>query len=263
MWTDSHCHLHDEEEPEAGVARAAAADVDRLVFIGTGEASSRRALALASEHNGEHGVTLCAAIGQHPHDAKHGTVSITELATELASSGALGRTGGVVAIGECGLDYHYDLSARDAQRRVFAEQIALARELNLTLVVHTREAWEDTFSVLAEAGVPDRLIIHCFTGGANEARRCLDLGAYLSFSGIVTFKNADDVREAALLCPGDRLLTETDAPYLAPVPHRGRQNEPAFVGIVGEALAGLRGVAPAVLAMQSSENATQAFALPA
>ena len=131
----------------------------------------------------------------------------------------------VVAVGECGLDYHYDHSPRDVQREVFAAQIALAHAHDLALVIHTREAWDDTFDILAAEGVPERTVFHCFTGGPDEARRCLDLGAYLSFSGIVTFPTADDVRAAAALCPLDRLLVETDAPYLAPVPHRGERNE--------------------------------------
>ncbi|HVB05932.1 MAG TPA: TatD family hydrolase [Acidimicrobiales bacterium] len=262
MWTDSHCHVHDEEAPAETVARAVAAGVDRMIFIGTGESSSARALDLAGELGGA-GATLYATLGQHPHDASRGTTAIAALADELAASGRLGVIGGAVAIGECGLDYHYDLSAREAQRRAFAEQIAIARAHDLAVVVHTREAWDDTFGVLAEAGVPERLVIHCFTGGPGEARRCLELGAYLSFSGIVTFKNAGEVREAAVLCPADRLLTETDAPYLAPVPHRGRPNEPAFVTVVGEALAALRGASPEALAATSAENATRAFALPA
>ena len=120
---------------------------------------------------------------------------------------------------------------------MFAEQIALAHRHDLALVIHTREAWPETFDVLAAEGVPERTVFHCFTGGADEATRCLDLGGHLSFSGIVTFKTADDVREAAALCPLDRLLVETDAPYLAPVPHRGQTNRPALVPVVGAAVA--------------------------
>src|SRR5207247_6726364 len=130
------------------------------------------------------------------------------------------------------------------QRSVFAQQIALAFERNLALVVHTREAWDDTFDILESEGVPPRTVLHCFTGGPDEARRGLDVGAYLSFSGIVTFKGADDVRAAAALCPLDRLLVETDAPYLAPVPHRGQPNRPAWVRVVGEAVAAVRGCPP-------------------
>jgi len=132
----------------------------------------------------------------------------------------------VVGIGECGLDYHYDFSPRPAQREAFAAQVALANSSGLALVVHTRAAWDDTFDILQAQGVPERTVFHCFTGGAHEARRALDLGAWLSFSGIVTFKNATDIREAAALCPLDRLLVETDSPYLAPVPYRGQPNRP-------------------------------------
>jgi TatD DNase family protein len=165
----------------------------------------------------------------------------------------------VVGVGECGLDYHYEHSPREVQMPAFAEQIALAKEHGLTLVVHTRDAWADTWDILDAEGAPENTIIHCFTGGPEEARGCLDRGAYLSFSGIVTFKNAAELREAAVLCPMDRMLVETDAPFLAPVPHRGRPNEPAHVGIVGTAIADLRGIAPAELAAATSTNALRAF----
>ena len=165
----------------------------------------------------------------------------------------------VVGIGECGLDYHYDHSPRPIQREAFALQIELARIHGLALVVHTREAWDDTFDLLAANGVPDRTIIHCFTGGPDEARRCLDLGASLSFSGVVTFKNAADVREAAALCPMDRLLVETDSPFLTPVPHRGSPNEPSRVPLVGAAIAQVKGVETAVVASTSTANARRAF----
>jgi TatD DNase family protein len=165
----------------------------------------------------------------------------------------------VIAIGECGLDYYYEHSPRDVQMKAFAEQIALAKEHNMTLVIHTRDAWQDTFDVLDAEGMPSHTIIHCFTGGPDEARQCLDRGAYLSFSGIVTFKNATELREAAVLCPNDRVLVETDSPFLAPVPHRGRPNEPAHVGLVGTAIADLRGQDPAEFARQTTANALAAF----
>ncbi len=168
-----------------------------------------------------------ATVGLHPHDASDGVDTILDLVDRPR----------VVAIGECGLDYHYDHSGRDVQREAFAAQVRLAHARDLALVIHTREAWEDTWAVLEHEGVPSRTVFHCFTGGADEARRSLDLGAWLSFSGIVTFKTADDVRAAARLCPLDRLLVETDSPYLAPVPHRGRTNTPSFVPLVGAAVA--------------------------
>ncbi len=198
-----------------------------------------------------------ATMGVHPHEAVHGVAGLED---ELAD--ALGRAPGVVvAVGECGLDFHYDHSPRDAQRAVFAAQVALARRLDLTLVVHSRQAWDDTLDVLGSEGPPQRTVLHCFTGGPDEARRCLDLGAFLSFSGIVTFKGAQDVRDAAALCPADRLLVETDAPFLAPVPHRGKQNRPAWVVAVGEAVAEVRGVAPSELARSCTAATRAAFAL--
>ena len=143
--------------------------------------------------------------------------------------------------------------------RVFAEQIALAKQHDLTLVIHTRDAWEDTYAVLDAEGMPKNTIIHCFSGGPVEAQACLDRGAYLSFSGIVTFKTAQELREAALLCPLDKILIETDSPFLAPIPHRGRPNEPAHVGLVGTAIADLRGLDVAKFASITSANALAAF----
>jgi TatD DNase family protein len=145
------------------------------------------------------------------------------------------------------------------QRDAFALQIELAHRHGLALVIHTREAWDDTFDLLGAHGVPERTIVHCFTGGPDEARRCLDLGASLSFSGVVTFKNAGDVREAAALCPLDRLLVETDSPFLTPVPHRGTPNEPSRVPLVGAAIAQVKGIETAEVAEASTVNARRAF----
>ena len=143
-------------------------------------------------------------------------------------------------VGECGLDYFYDHSPRPEQRVAFAAQIQLAHERSLPLVIHTRDAWEETFDILDAEGVPERTIFHCFTGGPAEARQCLQRGAYLSFSGIVTFKTATELHDAARLCPLERMLVETDSPYLAPVPHRGKANQPAYVTHVVQALSDLR-----------------------
>ena len=151
--------------------------------------------------------------------------------------------GSLVAVGECGLDYHYEHSPREAQRAAFAAQIALAHEYGLALVIHARDAWDDLFDVLAAERVPERTVLHCFTGGPDEVDRCLRAGMYVSFSGIVTFKNAADVRAAAARCPLERLLVETDSPFLAPVPHRGRTNEPSYLPFVGEADRGGQGAA--------------------
>jgi TatD DNase family protein len=221
-----------------------------MVSVGTDAAQSAAAIEVARTHD-----DVWATVGLHPHDAVEGVDTITPL---LGPSLAADR---IVAIGECGLDYHYDHSPRDVQRSAFAAQIALAHEHDLALVIHTREAWDDTWSVLEAEGVPERTVFHCFTGGAEEARRCLDLGASLSFSGIVTFKTAADVREAAQLCPLDRLLVETDAPYLAPVPHRGRTNEPAFVPVVGAAVAAAKGLDVQVVEAATWNNTGVIFRL--
>jgi TatD DNase family protein len=224
-WVDSHCHLEPEDARQT-IDEARAAGVTRMIVVGCDRESSITASRLAVEHD-----EVDATVGLHPHEARHGVDTIVDLID-----------GETLAIGECGLDYHYDHSPRDVQREAFAAQVALANDHGLPLVIHTREAWDDTFDVLAAAGVPERVVFHCFTGGADEARRALDLGAFLSFSGIITFNGADDVRDAARLCPDDRLLIETDSPYLAPVPHRGRRNRPALLPVVGAHLADLRQV---------------------
>jgi TatD DNase family protein len=247
FWTDDHCHLPDNlEAARAEVSEAAESGVTRMVTIGTTVEHSRAAIAVARALDG-----VWATAGVHPHDAKDGIEGLEALLAEPE----------VVGVGECGLDYHYDHSPRDVQRDVFARQIALAHAHDLALVIHTREAWDDTFAMLAEHGTPRRTVFHCFTGGADEATRALDLGAYLSFSGIVTFPSADDVRAAAAICPLDRLLVETDAPYLTPVPHRGRPNRPAFVTLVGEAIATLRDVPIDQIAAVTWANASALFGL--
>ena len=246
-WTDTHCHTQ-EQMVETGsdelLHRARRAGVERFIVIGTDADTSAQAVQIAAQHP-----DVWATIGLHPHDATKGTDSIAHLATSPR----------VVAVGECGLDYHYENSPREVQLPVFAEQIALAHDNGLSLVVHTRDAWDDTYAIFDEHGLPENTVIHCFSGGPEEARQCLDRGAYLSFSGIVTFKNANDLREAAKYCPLDRLLIETDSPFLAPVPHRGRPNEPAHVGIVGTAIADLRGHDVRDFARVTSANALAAF----
>ena len=233
-WADSHCHLPYEGmgDPAEVIEAARAAGVVRLLTVGTDAEQSAAAVAVAEAHEG-----VWASAGLHPHDAKNGLDGIVELLARPS----------VVAVGECGLDYHYDHSPRPVQREVFAAQVALAHDRGLALVIHTREAWADTWDILAAEGVPERTVFHCFTGGPDEARRCLELGAHLSFSGIVTFKAAGDVREAAALCPLDRVLVETDSPFLAPVPHRGQRNQPAYVPLVGAAVAAAKGVDVAVV----------------
>jgi TatD DNase family protein len=165
----------------------------------------------------------------------------------------------VVGVGETGFDFHYLHSPADEQETAFRAQIRLAKRLELALVVHSRDAWHDTFRVLADERPPPRTVLHCFTGGPGEARRALDLGAYLSYSGIVTFPDADDVRAAAAVTPLDRLLVETDAPYLAPVPRRGRENEPGLVTLVGAAVGAVARQADAEIAERTAANAAAAF----
>lgn len=246
-WTDTHCHIHDDKMATTvadTLAHARERGVERFVVIGTDAPTCEAAISIAAEFD-----DVWATVGLHPHDATQGVESITPYISRDR----------VVAIGECGLDYYYEHSPRDVQMKAFAEQIALAKEHDLTLVIHTRDAWKDTFDVLDAEGMPANTIIHCFTGGPDEARECVKRGAYLSFSGIVTFKNASDVREAALHCPLERILVETDSPFLAPVPYRGQPNEPAHVGVVGTAIADLRGHDVADFARQTTANALRAF----
>lgn len=236
---------------DATIAEAQGAGVARMVTIGTDSVTSAQGLVLAGRHPG----VVWATVGLHPHDADQGLDQIVDLAAEHAASPA------VVAIGECGLDYHYDHSPRAVQREVFAAQVALARETGLALVIHARDAWHDVFDILDAEGVPESTVLHCFTGGPEQARGCLDRGLHLSFSGIVTFRNASEVREAAALCPDDRLLVETDSPYLAPVPHRGKANRPALLPLVGEGVAAARGVPTELVAEVTWDNAARVYGL--
>ena len=246
---DSHCHVYDDRMPGGtteALDAARAAGVTGMVAVGCDRATSEAAIAVAADHD-----DVWATVGLHPHEAKFGVDTIVDL---------LGRPG-VVAVGEAGLDYFYDHSPREVQREAFAAQIQLAHERALPLVIHTRDAWDDTFDVLDAEGTPAGTIFHCFTGGSDEARRCLDVGAHISFSGIVTFKSAADVQAAARLVPTDRMLIETDAPYLAPVPHRGRPNQPAFVAHTARFIADLRDVPLADLAATTDRNARSVFGL--
>ena len=248
-WIDDHCHL-DREPARAAeqIAAAAAAGVERLITVGCDLGQSADYIDLARRHPG----VVWATVGVHPHEASTGIGGLEALLVEPE----------VVAVGECGLDFHYDHSPRDQQADVFAAQIALARQHDLALVIHTREAWPETFAILEDVGVPARTVFHCFTGGPDEARRCLDLGAVLSFSGIVSFPSATDLHAAAQLCPLDRLLVETDSPYLAPVPHRGQPNRPAWVVDVAVAVATLKAVPLADVAQATWDTACVTYGLP-
>lgn len=225
-----------------GVARDH--NVAGMVTVGCDRPTSLAAIATAGEYE-----DVWATVGLHPHDASHGVDTIVDL---------LGHPG-VVAVGEAGLDYYYEHSPRDVQRQAFAEQIQLAHQHGLPLVIHSRDAWDDTFDVLAAEGTPERTVFHCFTGGADEARRCLETGAFVSFSGIVTFKSATDVQAAAQLVPLERILVETDAPYLAPIPYRGKPNQPAYVSWTAQFVADLRDMPIGMLAWATTANAGVMF----
>jgi TatD DNase family protein len=248
MWVDSHCHLP-ADAAEAGpiLERARGGGVEWLVCVGTDLETSRAAVAHAGRHDDVH-----ATVGLHPHDADR-------LEDEWAALVELANDPHVVAIGEAGFDLHYLHSPLEDQEAAFRAQIQLAHATDRALVIHSREAWDHTFRVLEEEGVPPRTVFHCFTGGPDEARRALELGTYLSFSGIVTFKSADDVRAAAELAPLDRVLVETDAPYLAPVPHRGSTNESAFVALVGAGVAAARDEPVAAIADATRATAAAVF----
>ncbi len=246
MWVDAHCHLQ-LAGGEEHLVRARAAGVDWMVCVGTDLETSEAALTLADTHP-----DVYATVGLHPHDA-------SKLARQWGMLEPLAVSDACIAIGECGFDLFYEHSPLDEQEMAFRFQIRLARHTGKPLVIHSRDAWDDTFRVLDDEGVPERTIFHCFTGGPDEARSAIERGCYLSFSGIVSFKNADALRAAAAIAPADRILVETDSPFLAPEPFRGRPNEPAFVVEVGAALARARGVEPEEIAELTRANAARAF----
>jgi len=245
-WVDSHCHLQLAGGDEH-VARARAAGVEWMVCVGTDLETSQAALTLADRHP-----DVYAAVGLHPHDA-------SKLGAEWGLLEPLCVSDACVAIGECGFDLFYEHSPRDEQETAFRFQIRLAHHAHKPLVIHSRDAWDDTFRVLDDERVPERTIFHCFTGGPEEAAAAIERGCYLSFSGIVSFKNAEALRDAARLVPADRMLVETDSPFLTPEPYRGRENEPALVVTVGAALARARGVEPEEIAELTRVNAVRAF----
>ena len=250
---DSHTHIDMPQfdgDREAVVARARQAGVETMLLVGgvDEEAGHRRALRVAES------LGFPASAGLHPHEARLATEAVYD---ELRS---LAREGRVVAIGEIGLDFHYDHSPRDQQREAFRRQVRLAREVGKPLVIHTREADEETAALLEDEGAKEvGGVIHCFTGGAELARRALALGFYISFSGIVAFPRAEVIQEVARTVPLDRLLVETDSPFLAPPPHRGKRNEPAFVVEVARFVAGLRGQPLEEVARAASQNFERLF----
>ena len=243
-WFDNHCHL--PENPEEEILRARKELVVGFVNVGTDLETSRMAKEKAKIFP-----DVWSTAGVHPHEARKGIEGIKDLL----------KDSNVVAVGEAGLDYHYDHSPREDQNRVFAEHIEMAHTSNLPLVIHTREAWEETFKILDSEGVPESTVFHCFTGGKDEAKECLKRGAYLSFSGIITFKKSELLREAASECPLDRAMIETDSPYLTPVPFRGKKNEPANVVLVGKELANLQDKPLEEIATATTQNALDFYGL--
>lgn len=250
-WIDGHCHLDMVDQTDLVLGSLRGVGVIGVVTIGTDLESSRTALELARAHD-----QVWTTAGLHPHDASVGMDGLRDLV-----EGALEADDPLVAIGECGLDYHYDNSPRQAQRDVFAQHVAMANEFDLPLVVHTRDAWDDTFDILDSESVPVRTVIHCFTGGPDEALACLERGAFLSISGIVTFRNASDVRDAVRVAPIDRLIAETDSPFLTPVPHRGKPNTPLMVPLVGAALADIKEVSVEHMAEVTTATASAFYGL--
>jgi TatD DNase family protein len=244
---DSHVHLDDEQfrsDLEGVFARAREQRITRMLTIGTGDGPPKLdcAVEIASRFPG-----VSATVGVHPHEA-----SKVDAGTFDQLRGLL-REPSVVALGEIGLDYHYDLSPREAQREVFAEQMRIAREAKKPIIIHTREAWADTVELIRrEWRGPG--IVHCFTGDEQQAREALDLGFLLAFGGMVTFKTAEAIRQAAAIVPDDRLLVETDAPYLAPIPYRGKRNEPAFMIETVRKLAEIRGTSVERIAEITTAN---------
>jgi TatD DNase family protein len=250
-WFDSHCHLHlcAENSLDAVVARARAAGVDQLVTMAIDLQSSIDSLRIAQRYD-----LFCSA-GVHPNSADeygpHARARVEKLLTEER----------VVAVGESGLDFYRDRSPVDVQRRSFLSHIELAHEYDKTLIVHTRNSVDAALEMLKGAGSPKRLIFHCWSGDLPQLNGAVHAGAYISFAGNVSFKNAGDLRTVAREVPLDRLLVETDSPFLAPVPHRGEPNEPAYVAEVGAALASTLGLAVEDLATVTTTNARAVFGL--
>ena len=254
MLIDSHAHIQGKEyagEAEAVIARAHAAGVETIVAVGgAGDMSSNsEAVRLANAFP-----NVFATVGMHPHDAKDVGADELEVLKNLAAGPK------VVAIGETGLDYYYSHSSHEVQRRVFGQFIEMARQTRLPIVVHERDAAQDVTEILRREGGGELCgVIHCFTGNYQAACAYLDLGFYLSFTGIITFKNADALREVVNKVPLERMLIETDSPYLTPVPHRGKRNEPAYVRFVAETIAKVKDIAVGEVAQVTTANVKQLF----
>ena len=251
---DSHCHLEDkrfEGDVEGALARMRAAGVSRCILAGSDLATSEKITALAEAHPQVYGV-----VGVHPHEASTFALSQLPVFTEMLHKPR------IVGVGEIGLDYHYDFSPRETQREAFAAQLDFAFEQGVPAVFHVRDAHGDTLDLFrAHRGRLPAGVLHCYTGSAESAREYLDLGFYISFSGSVTFQNARNLQEAARYVPLSRLLVETDSPYLAPVPMRGKRNEPAYVGYVAQKVAELKGVPLEELIARTTENVERLYGI--
>ena len=264
---DTHAHLNMLDDPAGALERATIAGVMLIVTVADATEAPRDTYAelpawrqqaqdRLDEWDVPHGVPpqVRIIVGAHPHNAKDYDQSVAE---EIRSLAADPRT---VGIGEIGLDFHYDHSPRDAQRHAFREQLALARDLDMPVVIHMRDAMDEGIEILEEIGIPDAgCVLHCFTEGPSEAQTYLEMGCHLSFAGPVTFKKADKLRAAVATVPLDRLLVETDSPFLAPEPHRGRTNEPALTTLTVAAIAEVRAEDTATIALATIENARELF----
>lgn len=252
MLFDSHAHLDDErfdDDREKVINSLKENGVDLIVDPGADISSSVQAVNLSKEYE-----NIYAAVGVHPHSAK----DMNEDTLKILK--ALSKNDKVVAIGEIGLDYHYDNSPRDVQKKWFKEQIKLAKELNLPIIIHTREAQKDTFDIVKEEYDENlRGVLHCYSGSLEMARKYLDMGFYISFAGPITFKNSKVPKQVAKEVPLDKLLVETDCPYLTPEPHRGKRNEPLYVRYVASTIAELKGITFEEVARRTKENAIRFF----
>lgn len=257
MLVDSHAHIDGPEfdaDREQVIERASAAGVTAVLNVGTGDPHSgafERAVTLAEQHK-----NIYAALGVHPHDARLFDVEAEKRIASLVSGNSR-----VIAWGEIGLDFHYDNSPRDTQKRVFQRQLQLAREAKLPVIIHTREAEVETIEIIKSEASDTKLtgVMHCFSGSEQLAMNAVELGFYISFSGIITFKKAEELRAVAQKVPLERLLVETDCPYLAPIPFRGKRNEPAYVAEVARRLAELRNLSLEELAKITSNNFSSLF----
>lgn len=254
MLFDTHVHLNDEQfndDLQEVIGRAKEAGVDYMVVVGFNRPTIERAISLVEEYN-----FLYASVGWHPVDAIDMSDEDLVWLEEMAAHPK------VVALGEMGLDYHWDKSPHDIQKKVFREQIGLAKKLNLPIIIHNRDATEDVVQILREENAKEvGGIMHCYSGSAETAKECLDLNFHISLGGPVTFKNAKKPKKVAMEVPLDRLLIETDCPYLAPHPYRGKRNEPAYVKLVAEQIAELKEISYEEVAKKTTENAKKLFGI--